>query len=184
MKLLAFGLGILLISGIVARAQEAIPTTEIGATYSWFHVNTNYDGHHRTLNGGSGYFEYNLNKALGFVGDFGGYANTNIGIDHRVFSYMFGPRLNWRHSRLTAYVQFLFGGAYAWDSPGTGSTTQNGFASAAGGGLDVQFTRHIAFKPIQVEYIATQLPSATTNLSRIQNSIRYSAGVVYRLGSK
>jgi hypothetical protein len=135
------------------------------------------------LNGGSRYFEYNLNEAIGFVGDFGGYTNTNIGFDHRVFSYMSGPRLNWHHSRLTLYVQFRFGGAYAWDSPGTGSTAQNGFASAAGG-LDVRVRQHIALKPIQIEYVATQLPTAATNLSRIQNHIQYSAGVVFPRGSE
>jgi hypothetical protein len=184
MKQVAFGLGILLISGIVASAQESTPAIEIGANYSWFHVNSYNNGYHRTLNGGSGYFEYNLNKVVGLVGDFGGYANTNIGVDHRVFSYMFGPRFNWRHSRLTPYVQFLFGGAYAWDSAVGISTTQNGFASAAGGGLDFRLTRHIAFKPIQVEYVATQLPNAVTNVNRNQNNIRYSAGVVFQLGEK
>lgn len=38
-------------------------------------------------------------------------------------------------------------------------TTQNGFATAAGGGLDYRLTQHIGLKPIQVEYVATQLPN-------------------------
>ena len=96
-------------------------------------------------NGGSGYFEYNLNKTVGLVAGFGGYANTRKGIDDKLLTYMFGPRFNWRHSRLTPYVQFLFGGGYVWSGPT--STTQNAFATAAGGGVDYQLTDHIAIKP-------------------------------------
>ena len=55
---------------------------------------------------------------------------------------------------------------------------------AAGGGVDVNITQHIAVKPIQVEYFMTQLPQLASNLNRVQNNLRYSAGVVFRFGSK
>jgi hypothetical protein len=55
----------------------------------------NYD-HHRTGNGGSGYFEYNLNKKVGLVADFGGYANTRKGSDDKLLTCMFGQCFNWR----------------------------------------------------------------------------------------
>jgi hypothetical protein len=89
-------------------------------------------------------------------------------------------------SRVTPYVQFLFGGAYEWGvTNGTGiATTQNGFAMAAGGGVDINITRHIALKPLQVEYLMTQLPQLASNLNSAQNNLRYSAGVVYRFGGK
>jgi len=93
-----------------------------------------------------------------------------------------------RRARFVPYAQFLFGGTYAWaNSTAAGQivpTTQNGFATAAGGGLDVNLTRHIAFKPIQVEYVMSQLPRFGTNANSIQNNLRYSAGIVLRLGSK
>ncbi len=165
-----------------AYAQEiSTPKYEVGLNYSWLHVNSaNYD-HQRTGNGGSGYFEYNLNKTIGLVADFGGYANTRKGIDDKLLTYMFGPRFNWRHSRLTPYVQFLFGGGYVWSGPT--STTQNAFATAAGGGVDYQLTDHIAFKPIQVEYVMTQIDSSR-GFGSHQNDVRYSGGVVFRFGSK
>jgi opacity protein-like surface antigen len=94
---------------------------------------------------------------------------------------MFGPRFNWRHSRLTPYVQFLFGGGYVWNGPT--STTQNSFATAAGGGVDYQLTDHIAIKPIQVEYVMTQIDSSR-GFGSHQNDVRYSGGVVFRFGSK
>ncbi|HXA65338.1 MAG TPA: outer membrane beta-barrel protein [Bryobacteraceae bacterium] len=171
-----------------ATAQEVYaPKYEVGVNYSWLHVNSaNYD-YQRTGNGGSGYFEYNLNKTLGLVADFGGYANTRTGIDEKLLTYMFGPRFNWRHSRLNPYVQFLFGGGYAWSGPT--STTQNAFATAAGGGLDYSLTKRIAIKPIQVEYVMTQFDSArlggaTRSFGSHQNDVRYSAGVVFRFGEK
>src|SRR5271165_3071330 len=174
--------------GTAAKAQETTtPVYEVGLNYSWLHVNSaNYD-YQRTGNGGSGYFEYNLNKTLGLVADFGGYANTRKGIDEKAFTYMFGPRFNWRHSRLNPYAQFLFGGGYAWSGPT--NTSQNAFATAAGGGLDYNLSDRIALKPIQVEYVMTQFDSAklsgaTKGFGSHQNDVRYSAGVVFRFGAK
>ena len=115
MKTCKFVLGTLLVSSAIMSAQETAvtPKYEVGLNYSWLHVNSsNYD-YQRTGNGGSGYFEYNLNSLLGLVGDFGGYANTRAGINDKALTYLFGPRFNWRHARFNPYVQFLFGGAYA-----------------------------------------------------------------------
>jgi opacity protein-like surface antigen len=168
--------------GATAWAADEVPTPkyEVGLSYSGLHVNAGNFDNQRNGNGGSGYFEYNLNRTVGLVADFGGYANTSH--DNRLLTYMFGPRFNWRHSRLNPYVQFLFGGAYAWNGPQY-STTQNAFATAAGGGLDYRLTDHIALKPIQVEYVMTQLNSAN-GFGSHQNDVRYSAGVVFRLGAK
>jgi hypothetical protein len=89
----------------LANAQEVTtPKLEVGLNYSWLHVNSaNYDLQ-RTGNGGSGYVEYNVNKTFGLVADFGGYANTRTGINDKLVTYLFGPRFNWRHSRLTPYA--------------------------------------------------------------------------------
>ena len=182
MKLCKFVLGAVLMSGALMSAQEiSTPKFEVGLNYSGLHVNSaNYD-YQRTGNGGSGYFEYNINKVVGLVADFGGYANTRKGIDNKLMTYLFGPRFNWRHSRLTPYAQFLFGGSYMWASPTKDTVTQNAFATAAGGGLDYQLTKHIALKPIQVEYVMTQLDSKN-GFGSHQNDIRYSAGVAFRFG--
>jgi Outer membrane protein beta-barrel domain len=104
-------LAVLLTFGVSANAQAtSTPKYEVSVNYSWLHVNSpNYD-YQWTGNGGSGYLEYNLNHTLGLVADFGGHANTRAGINDRLLTYMFGPRFNWRHSRLTPYAQFLFGG--------------------------------------------------------------------------
>src|SRR5580658_6873868 len=191
MKSLTLVLGTLLTSGAVSYAQEvATPKYEVGLDYSWLHVNSANSDFQRTGNGGSGYFEYNLNRTIGLVGDFGGYANTRTGINDKALTYLFGPRFNMRRfERFTPYVQFLFGGAYAWSGPNGFQQNQNTFATAAGGGLDYNWTKHLSIKLIQVEYLMTQFESATLGGStkgfgNHQNDLRYSAGVVFKLGGK
>ncbi len=76
-----------------ASAQETYtPKYEVGVNYSWLHVNSANFDFQRTVNSGSGYFVYNLNRMIGLVGDFGGYANTRTGINDKALTYLFGPR--------------------------------------------------------------------------------------------
>jgi opacity protein-like surface antigen len=186
MKSSVFVLGSLLAcAGVLGAQEETLPRFEVGLTYSGVHLNAAHNNAQITGNGGSGQFEYNFNKWLGGITDLGGYANTRRGIDEKAFSYLFGPRLNWRHNRWTPYAQALFGGSNGW----SGSNTQNTFALAIGGGVDYRLTRHIAIKPVQVEYYRSQFDSerlggATSNFGGHQNGVRYSAGIVLMLGSK
>jgi hypothetical protein len=182
-------MGVFLVSGAVLSAQETdVPRYEIGLNYSWLHVNSSNFDYQRTGNGGSGYITYNFTNIFGLVADFGGYANTRTGIDDKALTYMFGPRFSLRHwEKWTPYMQFLFGGAYAWSGPNSG--TQSSFATASGGGLDYNFNKRISFKPIQVEYVMTQLNSAalggsTKGFGNHQNDVRYSAGVVFKFGQQ
>jgi len=64
------------------------------------------------------------------------------------------------------------------------SSAQQGFASAAAGGIDIAVSRHFAIKPIQVEYVMTQVPSFATNRNSFQNNVRYSAGRGVKFGEK
>ena len=189
-KSLKYIVGVFLASAALAHAQEeTIPKYEVGLDYSWLHVNAASGSLQRTGNGGSGYFEYNITSLFGIVGDVGGYANARKGINDKALTYMFGPRFNFRHSKLTPYAQALFGGGYAWAGPNSNSNTQNAFAMAVGGGLDYKVSKHIAIKPIQVEYVLTRFNSAnlggsTQSFGDHQNDIRYSAGVVFWFGEK
>ena len=169
-------------------AQESAPTpkAEVGFNYSYLHLST-AQSTNASQNGGSGYVEYNLNKVVGLVADFGAYANGNTVAGANTgttFTYLFGPRFNWRKSRVVPYAQFLFGGADAGLNGLTGSTTRNAFATSAGGGIDIKVTNHIAFKPVQVEYLTAQLPDLVASRNSFQNNLRYSAGVVFRFGEK
>jgi opacity protein-like surface antigen len=187
--------GTLLIAGVSASAQEAAetPRFEVGANYTYIHVNPGGSLASYNSNGGSAYVEYNLNKYFGVVADLGG---TRTGVDNGValnttsFDYLFGPRFNFRHSRFTPYVQTLFGGERLSNglNPGAANpqlnASQNNFAAAFGGGLDITLTKHIALKPIQVEYLMAQIAPPGSHLNYVQNNLRYSAGVVFRFGSR
>ena len=179
--------------GIIASAQEITetPKVEVGLNYLFTHVNPGSGLSSYNTNGGYGDVEYNLNKTFGVVADLGashiGTAN-GIAYDNTSFEYLFGPRVNFRHGRWNPYVQALFGGqrysngfAPGGSSPVLG-VSQNNFAMAFGGGLDYVLTNHIGIRPFQVEYLPTQFSVANTNF--VQNNLRYSAGVILRLGSK
>jgi hypothetical protein len=188
-----FLLGTLLVAG-VASAQELTetPKLEVGVNYTYTRVNPGGALNSYNANGGSAYAEYNFNKVFGLVADMGGtYTGTVNGfpLDSTTFDYLFGPRFNLRHSRYTFYVQTLVGGERLSNglNPGAAfpflAASQNDFAAALGGGVDVALTNHIAVKPIQVEYLMSEVSPAGP-LNFVQNNLRYSAGLVFRLGSK
>jgi opacity protein-like surface antigen/outer membrane protein OmpA-like peptidoglycan-associated protein len=155
------------------------------------------------MNGGSTSLALNFNRYLGIVGDFGAYTNSQmrfqggywstVDVDNPnvgAFSYLFGPRISFRsHSRVTPFVQALFGGMHANEVTLTGCTfsctflpSENTFAWAAGGGLDVRVRRHFAIRLIQAEYLMTRFPDYSTGLTTSQNDMRLSSGIVFRFG--
>src|SRR6266481_1714419 len=156
MRLLTFVSGLGLAFGTVASAQEhaTTPVAEVGVNYSFARINPGGSTPSFNQNGGSGYVEYNINRVVGVVADLGAYHNGPVnGInDNTTFSYLFGPRFNWRMSRVTPYVQTLVGGARLSSFVNPLANSENVFATALGGGVDVQLTKHIAVKPVQVEY--------------------------------
>lgn len=190
-----FIVGTLLMAGMGAASAQEIgetPKLEVGLDYTYVRVNPENGLNAYNENGGSGYVEYNLNKVFGVVADLGAnYVGTTSGValNNTSFDYLFGPRVNLRHSRLTVYAQTLFGGQRVTNGFSSGSFnpllagSQNNFAAAFGGGVDIALTNHIAVKPIQVEYLMSQF-SPGNGFNFVQNNLRYSAGVVFRLGSK
>jgi hypothetical protein len=186
MKRYAFIAGVICLSASFVKAQESnTPVFEVGASYSFVHVTTHDLGNYGE-NGGSAFAEYNINKTIGLVADLGGYDSGNRGVHS--LSYMFGPRINWRMSRVVPYAQFLFGGVHEWGLTSPISplvtSTPNGFATAAGLGIDINVSRHVTLKPIQVEYFMTQLPNFVATSNTVQNNLRYSGGLVFNFGSK
>lgn len=191
MKRSLFLLAVTMVGGMVAVAQETapVPVAEVGLNYSYTNTRPGSGAPSFGSQGGSGTFIYNINGTLGVVADLGGYHNgQDANFDPTTFSYLFGPRFSIRKSsRFTPYVQALFGGTRVSsslvDSNSGNLITENGFAAAFGGGLDVRVTDRVAFKPFQVEYLMTQVPNIWS-ADHTQNNIRYSAGVVFRFGAK
>ncbi|HMK20717.1 MAG TPA: outer membrane beta-barrel protein [Terriglobales bacterium] len=160
------------IFSVFAHTQEEAPKAEIFGGYQYLHANTgisgassfNFNGWNAAVNG---YFTRNV----GITADFSGNYGTVASVSTRIYSYLFGPVVRFPNSsRVTPFVHGLFGGAHVSFSQGGGSDT--GFAWAAGGGLDIHASSHVAIRLGQFDF----LQSRTFNLT--QNNFRYSAGIV------
>ena len=168
---------------------RSVPTLETGNRLVW-------------LNGGSASIAYNVNRYLGIVADVGDYTNSEIRFQGAygstvdvndanggVISYLFGPRLSFRHERITPFVQALFGGVHASEVSLANCTfsctllpEQSSFAWTGGGGLDVKVHRHIAIRVIQAEYMMTRFQDYATGNTASQNDVRLSSGLVFSMG--
>jgi opacity protein-like surface antigen len=134
-------------------------------------------------------------------------------IDNTTANFLFGPRLSMRYSRIRPYFQVLFGGVYETASteinalvdpsqpivlPGVHSTPvtnvlnavsarvgqqQTAFALTAGGGLDIQISKHMMFRPIGLDYYMTRLQNLRTAGDNNQNNLRYTAGINFTFGA-
>ncbi len=139
-------------------------------------------------NGGSSSIAYNFKRWIGVVADFGGYHTgtiDHVSVDVNQFSYLFGPRLNYRfgdRDRETFFGQLLVGGVHGSATLLGASGSGNGFAMAAGGGFDVGVAKHVALRLGQFEYFLTNYDFGTGY--RPQNNFRLSSGVVFRWGAR
>ena len=180
------------------------PRVEVFFGYSFLRsIQTDYGNRLAWLHGGSTSVAFNLNRYFGIVGDFGGYDVDRFGpfalpiggvvsANGSAYSYLFGPRISFRHRRFTPYVQVLVGGMYATNVTipgcmGIGCTplpVENVFALTAGGGLDITLYHHVALRLFQAEYLMTTFVDRTSvaGNTAIQNDARLSTGIVFRFG--
>jgi hypothetical protein len=163
----------------VAASAQDVPKLDIFAGYSYFRVNPSTSGIGSfDLNGGSASVAYNANHWLSGVADFGGYHANHIlgtGLDGTLSTYLFGPRVSYRHSdRFTPFGQVLFGVAHI----GSGSSSNNAFATTVGGGVDVKVAQRFSLRPVQVDYVLTRFNELGSG-AQSQNNLRVSTGVVF-----
>jgi outer membrane protein OmpA-like peptidoglycan-associated protein len=172
-------------SGTDEPPGRLIPRWELAAGYSY--VNLNPGGPFDSFNnhGGSGSFAYNVSRYLGLMAEFSGYNfERNITGSRTRGSWntwLFGPRLNFRRDYFVPFVEFLVGGSHA-DLQFTGSNSQNAFSLAAGGGVDVVFSKHIAWRFAEIDYLMTNFSGANLGASARQDNLRLGTGLVIRFG--
>ena len=171
MKAISRLLGLLMLLGAVANAQEKLAELEVFGGYSYFHASAGGLG--LNANGGSASFAISPSSLLGFVADFGGYHGSIDPVGITNFTYLFGPRFSYRSkSPITPFGQVLFGGIHRNAGAFGVSGSQNGFAMTVGGGLDLRADSHWAWRMVQAEYLYSSLPNQ-------QNNARISTGVAY-----
>ncbi len=190
-----------------ATAQEEAPKVDIFAGYSMFHfddrgleddLNAAFPGccsFTKVMHGWEGSAQFNLNKTFGIVADFSGHYGTPIeiiggnSVDATMYNVLFGPQVNYRSRRVNAYAHTLLGfnrvKVESIPAPvNNPEFTESGFAWAIGGGFDVNVTKSVGVRLGQFDYILTTHDFGLPGSVGHQNNLRYSAGIVFRLGNK
>lgn len=165
---------------------QLMPRYELSAGYSYIDFHPGDPFNTFGNQGGTGSFAFNFNRVLGLAAEIGSYAYTrNVNgsqLDGGLTTYMFGPRLNLRKfDHFVPFAEFLFGGARA-GGPMTGGGSQDVFSLAAGGGVDVVFTKNFAWRFAQIDYLLNDFSGVNVGSSARQNSLRLGTGLVLRWG--
>jgi opacity protein-like surface antigen len=181
---------------VMAMAQDT-PAIEVFGGYSLVLIDTStalkqsgFEGMDLNLNGWNGSIAFNGNKWAGFVADFGGYYGT-VGYEERkrppyswadisVHSLMFGPKFTLHRGAVSPFVQTLFGMARIKAKELGDTHSENDFAIALGGGLDVNLNSHVAIRPVQLDWFMNK----TGVTGDFADHLRFSSGVVFKLGKR
>jgi hypothetical protein len=121
--------------------------------------------------------------------------NCPVSAQGNLFTYNIGPIVKFRTKHVEPFVEAMFGGAHSnfygnlfKGCTTTGCTTltnspsNNAFDFIIGGGIDIPLGKHIAFRPVQVDYLLTRFGNAFAKGNNNQSNFRYQAGVVFRFG--
>lgn len=211
-KILAITVLILLCGG--AFAADDHPKAEAFFGYTYTRVNSASNVPAFSANGGTGAVSVNFSKHVGFVSEIGAVHNGNISdvhLDTTLTSFLFGPRFSLRYSRVNPFFHVLAGGVHAGTSsavsaipvatppifvpgaptipPGQAVTlravaSQTAFAWAPGGGIDIKMSKHVSFRPIQLDYYMMRLQNLRSNEDNNQHCLRYMAGFNFTLGAQ
>jgi len=164
-----------------------VPRYELSGMYDYLNFSPGDPFSNFSNHGAAGSFSYNASRVLGLATEVGWYRfkNRNVGgslINGTMQSYLFGPRLNWRKfDYFVPFAEFLFGSAHGGQAV-IGTGTQNAFALATGGGVDMVLTKNLAWRVAQLDYFMTSYSGPALGASARQNSFRAGTGFVYRWG--
>jgi opacity protein-like surface antigen len=176
--------GVMLLAALLscqALAEDA-PRAEVFGGFQYFRANSgiNESGFDNfNLNGWNASLNGFFNKYVGITADFSGaYGNPQFGgipIDTKLHTFMFGPVLRLPNpTHLTPFVHALGGGAHISGDVEGSSASETDAAWAVGGGVDLDFSRILAFRLGQFDYLQTRVGDTG------QNNFRFSTGIVLK----
>jgi outer membrane protein OmpA-like peptidoglycan-associated protein len=173
-------------SGSSEAPGRLLPRFELGAGYSYVNFNPGDPFPSFGNHGGSGFFAFNASRYLGLAAEFNGYSFSRDISGNTVKAgwetFLFGPRLNLRRfDYFVPFAEFLIGGAHAGPQL-TGDQSQSAFALAAGGGVDIVFSKHVAWRFFQADYLMTNFSGSSLGGNARQDNFRVGTGIVLRLG--
>lgn len=193
----------------LATAAQAMPTAgqSEGPKATIFGGFSLFKNGGNTPKGWDSQATFNFNRYLGLTADIAGnyrpiasfspLPGISASANQSLYTFLFGPTVTANFGRSAVFGHALFGAARAGSSAGvslpviggisTGLTNATAFAMAFGGGIDIGISRHVAIRAVQLDYIRTQFNSLdalasglSTSAGGVQNSYRYSGGIVFR----
>lgn len=183
-----------------AFAQDS-PKVELTGDYSYYRVNPGLPSYFNSqnLNGGGGQVALYLNKWFGVAGDFQGYGSytqcTKPGSEvtgcasGNAFTFLFGPQIKYRAGKFEPFAEVLVGGAHTnfyanacnnLELCGSKSPTNNAFAVAIGGGVDIAVSSKFAIRLVDADYELTRFGNNFTGGNNSQSNFRFQTGVQFR----
>jgi hypothetical protein len=171
--------GLILSSASLTFAQNEYRRFDI----SWLTLSYNRQGSENLYGGGLS-FATRVNERIGVVADLAVH-ETAGDPTLTITAYRFGPRFYGPKSgRLSTFGEVLAGGAHLrnestlmiGDLSGTFGLSANGFALAAGGGVDMDLKDWLAWRVVQVDYSMMRVEGNTSN------GVRIGTGLVFRFG--
>jgi hypothetical protein len=151
--------------------------------YSFTSIDTNGLASRQNANGWEASVATRLIGPWALEGDGGGYyktinaGGTQLRLDD--YSIMAGPRFNFPKG---AFAHALIGmDRMQGNLDGFGSASQNGFAAAFGGGIQLHVTRMVSFRT-SADYIMTRHNIFDGGNNVTQNNFRVSVGPVFTFG--
>jgi len=179
---------IVLVPFTVAVAHDE-PKFETFGGYSWVSTalleGAALSGTRNGLSGWNSSLTWNTTHNLGWVAEVSGFLGSSSvaggNVQTRYYSFLAGPKIT-HHSRsdkVEVFTHSLFGISNATLTPSFSPLpAARGFTIAAGLGMDFIVRKHVAFRPIQVDYMLGQLGKTVHDWP--QNQFRVSAGIVLR----
>lgn len=188
--------------GTLAVAQEpAAPKWEIFGGYSFFYPGADIHGVQpggvlpvssqleSNPRGAGASLSYNFNRWLGLTADVSGDRNSGeSGLADRIddtafYNLSLGPKITFRSPHFSPFLEAL-GGDHRLSPDAFHAINKLGFM--AGGGLDVNLSRHIALRLIRADYVfstyryGTHASTLTTDI----RGARLQAGIVFLWGGE
>jgi len=131
---------------------------------------------------------YNFTRVFGVTGDFSGHyrrlGDITSGKDiasasANIHTFLGGPKFTWRTGRTSAFAEALFGvgriSATAQINASHANYEEHGFAGAIGGGFDVNISRRLAARLIELDYFPYRSKGEF-----FFNNVRWRSGLVFR----
>ena len=153
-KVIFLALGLVLFA-IPSHAQSA--DASIG--YSYFRLGNSNGLNQNGVSGSVAVYKH----WFGVAADFGAYHASPAGVSTNTYTFLAGPRIMAHNpTKIEPFVQGLVGGTRL---TATGFPSITDFSFSVGGGVDIGFFPHLAFRP-QVDYVGIRDSGTTVNCTR------------------